>query len=183
MFDAAILIRIIDDRIERALRRYRIGAIRGQITTIEELDGGAKLKAAVSALQAGSAVEQTRPARLVQQYGLASRPLVDAECIVLPVGGRSSQGVIIATEDARYRLLLSDGEVALYDHLGQVVKLTKNGDIEISATSMGKIVLNSGTMGVAADGDVCTHTLMAPAGGGAVTGTINVGTAGRAVKV
>jgi len=61
-------------------------------------------------------------------YGLASKPHTGAEAIVVSVGGTRSHGVIIGVEDRRYRLTgLSDGEVALYDDLGQVVHLARNG--------------------------------------------------------
>ena len=43
-------------------------------------------------------------------------------------GGLRSHGLVIAVEDRRYRLRdLKDGEVALYDDLGQVVHLTRDG--------------------------------------------------------
>lgn len=61
-------------------------------------------------------------------YGLASHPHPGAEAIVLCVGGLRSHAIAIAVEDRRYRLKnFRSGEVALYDDLGQVVHLTRDG--------------------------------------------------------
>jgi|GEM_PF-595763 len=61
-------------------------------------------------------------------YGLAAHPHPGAEAIVASVASTRSHGVVIAVEDRRYRLKnLQAGEVALYDDLGQVVHLTRDG--------------------------------------------------------
>lgn len=67
------------------------------------------------------------------EYGLASRPQApDAaggpEAIAVAVGGARGHLVILAVEDRRFRLrALEEGEVALYDDLGQAVHLTRAG--------------------------------------------------------
>ena len=64
----------------------------------------------------------------IQQYGYTSVPLPGAEGVVVFVGGNRDHGLVIATEDRRYRLVgLEGGEVAIYDDLGQKVHLTRNG--------------------------------------------------------
>lgn len=51
----------------------------------------------------------------VQEYGFTSVPLPGAEGVVVFVGGNRDHGLIIATDDRRYRLKgLQGGEVALY---------------------------------------------------------------------
>jgi len=164
------LIRVIDRRVQRALRRVRIGGVRGVISRVEALDAGQKLKAAVTGLVGPNDTEQTRPARVVQHYGLASYPKADAEAVVLPIAGRTASGVIIGTEDPQYRPVLSEGEVVLYDHLGQAVQLNDDGTIDVAAT--GDLRLNNGATAVAADGDSCVHSLTA--GPYTVTGSITV---------
>lgn len=63
-----------------------------------------------------------------QQYGFTSHPHPDAEAIVACIGGLRSHAVAIAVDDRRYRLTgLQAGEVALYDDLGNVVKLGRDG--------------------------------------------------------
>lgn len=62
------------------------------------------------------------------EYGYTSKPHPGAQALVVCVGGDRGHGVVIATGDARYRLVgLADGEVALYDDLGQVVHLKRDG--------------------------------------------------------
>ena len=63
-----------------------------------------------------------------QDYGFASAPHAGAEAAVVFVGGDRSHGIIVATQDRRYRLTtLAGGEVALYDDQGQWVALKRAG--------------------------------------------------------
>lgn len=63
-----------------------------------------------------------------QNYGCTSNPHPGAEAIVVSVGGNQSHGIAIVVDDRRYRLTgLAEGEVALYDDLGQKVHLTRTG--------------------------------------------------------
>lgn len=63
-----------------------------------------------------------------QEYGFTSHPHPGAEAAVVFVGGDRSHGLVVAVDDRRYRLVaLNQGEVALYDDLGQVVHLKRNG--------------------------------------------------------
>lgn len=128
----------------------------------------------------------------VQNYGFTSVPLKGAEAAVMFVGGRRDHGLVVAVDDRRYRLTgLQDGEVAIYTDQGDKIVIKRGGDIEVTAATKVKITaplvemtgnLNvSGT--VTATTDVVgggkslknhTHaagTLVAPSGGGPVTGT------------
>ncbi|MCB2200887.1 phage baseplate assembly protein V [bacterium] len=68
------------------------------------------------------------------EYGFASHPKAGAEVVVVHAGGRE---VVIAVEDARYRLKgLEAGEVALYDDLGSKVHLKRGGIIHVSAETV-----------------------------------------------
>jgi phage baseplate assembly protein V len=72
--------------------------------------------------------EQLQDAELMQHYGLTSHPPPGTECVVLPLGGRTSHGIIIATEHGTFRLKnLAPGETAIYDDQGQSVHLTRGG--------------------------------------------------------
>lgn len=63
-----------------------------------------------------------------EAYGLTAHPKSGAEHITLFMGGDRSHGVTIMVADRRYRLAgLAEGEVALYDDLGQKVHLTRTG--------------------------------------------------------
>ena len=74
---------------------------------------------------------ETVVGELAQHYGFTSAPLAGAEFIVLPIGGNSKHAVVIATEDARYRLKIQDGEVALYSDEGDHVHLKRGRVIEV----------------------------------------------------
>lgn len=64
----------------------------------------------------------------IEPYGLTAHPHPGAEAITLFFGGDRSHGVVLATPDRRFRLRnLAAGEVALYDDLGHVIKLSRGG--------------------------------------------------------
>lgn len=77
---------------------------------------------------------------LFQHYGFASRPLKDAEGIMLFIGGVDN-AVVIATEDRRYRVALESGEVALYSDEGDSIHLKRGKQMEIK--SGGKITIDA----------------------------------------
>lgn len=62
----------------------------------------------------------------VQNYGFTSHPFADADAIILSLSGTREKAVAIAVDDRRYRLKLQEGEVALYDDLGNAVKLLRD---------------------------------------------------------
>lgn len=70
-----------------------------------------------------------------QNYGFTCVPHAGAEALVVFAGGLRSHGVVLAVEDRRYRLTgLDDGEVALFDDLGNVIKLGRER-IDITAVT------------------------------------------------
>jgi len=71
----------------------------------------------------------------VQEYGFASSPKAGSEGVVLFLGGDKSHGVVIATDDRRYRLKVTDGKVALYDDEGQYVYIKTGGIVEVKANT------------------------------------------------
>lgn len=76
-----------------------------------------------------------------QNYGLTSVPHPGAEALVVFAGGLRSHGVVLAVEDRRYRLRgLEAGEVALYDDLGNVVKLGRDA---IVVTAVSKLTVDA----------------------------------------
>lgn len=68
---------------------------------------------------------------LFHHYGFTSGPLAGAEYIAIPLGGNSNHVVVIASEDARYRLSVKDGEVAMYSDEGDHVHLKRGRVIEV----------------------------------------------------
>jgi len=60
-------------------------------------------------------------------WGIISRPHPGAQVAVLVPGGNSPGGIVVASGDQRYKFALEEGEVALFDDLGQSIHLTRNG--------------------------------------------------------
>lgn len=66
----------------------------------------------------------------VEPYGFTAEPKLDgqAEAFALFFDGERSHGVVISVADRRYRITgMRQGEVALYDDLGQRIYLTRDG--------------------------------------------------------
>ncbi|EGG4148578.1 phage baseplate assembly protein V [Salmonella enterica] len=67
-----------------------------------------------------------------QQFGLTSVPPAGTMAVVVPVGGRTSHSVVIATEHGQYRIRsLKPGEVSLYNEDGASVTLKKGQIIDV----------------------------------------------------
>jgi phage baseplate assembly protein V len=63
-----------------------------------------------------------------QEYGFSAHPLPGATAIVVSISGLRDQPIIIALDDPRHRPRdLKQGEVILYDDLGQSIHLTRDG--------------------------------------------------------
>lgn len=119
-------IKLIDERVSRLLSRVR-QAFRGKLT-LTDTDGGVQLSQV-----SGLATEDLPGVEYFQHYGFTSAPPAGSMAIIVPVGGRTSHGVIIATENSAYRLQgLDNGEVAIYTDEGASIVL-KRGKI-IDAT-------------------------------------------------
>jgi len=98
----------------------------------------------------GLADEQLVDVEIMQHAGLAAGLPAGTPVIVLPVGGKTAQSVVIASEHGAYRVQVAPGEVALYHlteadcsvHLkaGRVVaikcdKLEITADTEVAITA------------------------------------------------
>lgn len=118
------MINEIDKRIRRAMAGVR-QAFRGVLTLVNS-------NSAVQLVQGdGLATEKLQDAELFQHYGLTSNPPPGSMAVVLPVGGRTSHGIVIATEHGSYRLkALKSGEVALYTDEGAKIVLKRGRLIE-----------------------------------------------------
>jgi phage baseplate assembly protein V len=128
------MIGLIDTRIARALARVRL-AFRGVLTRLNTAP-------AVQLAQADAlSGEQLQDAELMQHYGFTSAPPAGTMVVVLPLGGQTAHGIIIATEHASYRLRgLQSGEVALYTDEGDHVVLHRGRVVEIVAGTKLRVV-------------------------------------------
>lgn len=63
----------------------------------------------------------------MQNYGLTSHPHPGGDAAVVFVGGNREQGIVLAFENRQYRVVgLQQGEVCLYDDLGNRVSLLRD---------------------------------------------------------
>ena len=97
----------VDGRINTALNRIR-KAFRAVLTRV---NSGGQVQTVQARALAG---EQLQDNELFQHYGFTSNPLPGTMAVILPLGGNTSHGVIIATEHGAYRLAgLQSGEIVL----------------------------------------------------------------------
>lgn len=106
--------KLIKEAIAKALAGVRL-AYRAKLTARSE-------GAAVQLLQADALAGETAQAvEFFQHFGFTSGPPAGTQLIVLPLGGRSSHSVVIATENGAYRLDMASGEACLYSQWGDKV--------------------------------------------------------------
>lgn len=149
----------VDKRIRRALSGIRL-AFRGVVTLV-------KSSGAVQLVQLdGMSGEQLQDAELFQQFGCISNPPAGTMAIVLPIGGKTAHGIVIATEHGEYRLKnLASGEMAIYNQWGDHVILSVDRRMKVVSAVAVDIttptVNMSGNLNVAgnivAQGDVSDH--------------------------
>lgn len=114
--------------LQQALASVR-GAFRAKLSSVS---GDPVQRAVVEGLQG----EPLAGLELFQQFGLTSAPPAGTAVIVVPLGGRTSASVIVATEAAAYRLQLgAQGEMAIYNQWGDSVWLKQGGEIAIKASA------------------------------------------------
>jgi phage baseplate assembly protein V len=84
----------------------------------------------------GLADEPLPDLELMQQFGFTSTPPDGTQAVVIPLGGRTSASVIIATEHAQHRLVLNDrGEAAIYAQGGTWVHVKLDGEVHVKAST------------------------------------------------
>lgn len=119
------MIRDIDKRIGRALAGVRqvFRGIMGGMRT----DGPVALTDGM-----GLAGENLPDIELFQHYGFTSHPPPGTMMIVAPVGGKTSHGVVIATEHGAHRVkMLKTGEVAIYTDEGDSMTFARGRIINV----------------------------------------------------
>lgn len=117
-----------------------------------------------------------------EPYGLTSHPHPGSEPLIMQVEGKRGHEVVVSIADRRYRLQgLAEGEVALYDDLGNVIRLGRaqltvdavqhlavtapTAEITATTTHIGDVTINGNlvvTGNISADGEI---TDLAASGG------------------
>lgn len=158
------------DQIRREVARGLAGA-RGAVRAVLQ---GISLAQRIQRVQAEAlAGEQLQDVELMQQFGFTSAPPDGAQLIVLPLGGRTSAAVVVATEHGAYRFKLDNqGEMAIYNEWGDFIHLRKDRSIHVKAALKLRVesplaeftgnVTVAGTLGVT--GAVTTGSTIVAAG-------------------
>lgn len=93
-------------------------AFRGVLNLVKSSDDIQKTQ--VSAL----AGETLQDVELMQHFGFTSVPPANTQAVIIPIGGQTSHGIVIATENGSFRVKnLKNGEVAIYDQSGSKIVL------------------------------------------------------------
>lgn len=101
-------------------------AFRGVLHLVKSADNIQKVQAS------GLADETLQDVELMQQFGFTSVPPANTQAVILPIGGQTTHGIVIATENGSFRVKnLQGGDVAVYDESGSSIVLKKGRLIEI----------------------------------------------------
>ncbi|QTD89469.1 phage baseplate assembly protein V [Burkholderia anthina] len=84
----------------------------------------------------GLAAETTPDVELFQHYGMTSNPPAGTMAIVIPLGGKTSHGVIVATEHGSRIQSLKPGEVAIYTAEGDSIVMRNGHVIDITTETL-----------------------------------------------
>ena len=114
---------MIDARIAKFMRALRL-PYRARLSA---LNGDPALQMAQGKGLAGEAVQAVE---VLQQFGFSSGIPADSQLIVLPLAGRSSASVVIATEHGAYRLKVGPGEARMYSQEGAYIHIKQGRVIE-----------------------------------------------------
>ena len=120
-------------RLSQAIQKKAQGAVdeirqafRGVLHLVKSADNIQKVQAS------GLADETLQDVELMQQFGFTSVPPANTQAVILPIGGQTTHGIVIATENGSFRVKnLQGGEVAVYDESGSSIVLKKGRLIEI----------------------------------------------------
>jgi bacteriophage Mu gp45 protein len=123
-------IKTIDKRIKQAFNTVRHG-FRGKVARVQAGSGVQKIQ--VEGLD-GETVQDLEHA---ENFGFTSNPPAGSDCVVVPLGGKTSHGIIVTTTNGAYRITgLSDGETAVYNADGAKMVLKKGRVIEIDCDKL-----------------------------------------------
>ena len=133
----------------------------------------------------GLADETLQDIEQLQQFGFTSHAPAGSEMIVLPLGGDTTHGIVIASEHGSFRLKnLGGGEVAVYDQSGSSIvlkqgrllakgQITGQNGLAISGGEDGNAVRINGSLKTTDDvvaGDISVQQHTHPGDSGGTTG-------------
>lgn len=127
MMNARTFERAVAKLTARLQRRVMLMVGRCLLIAIDDSKKAQSVQAALLADEVREDVER------FQEYGFTSVPDKNCEAVVVFVGGNRAHGIVVATEDRRYRITdLETGEVALYTKDdGKRVYLKSDGEVHL----------------------------------------------------
>ena len=122
------------DEIDKRIRRFAAGirqAFRGVISGVDS-------SGPVQIVQGeGLSGEALADLEYMQHYGYTSNPPDGSMKVILPIGGRTSHSIIIATEHGEYRMKsLARGEVAISTDEGDSIVLNRGRVINVKTQTL-----------------------------------------------
>ncbi len=100
-------------------------AFRGKITLVVSAEPVQRVQLS------GLADETLQDLEQLQEFGFTSNPPAGTEAVVIPLGGNTSHGVIVATQHGSFRVKnLKPGETAIYSNEGAKIVIKKGRIIE-----------------------------------------------------
>ena len=123
-------VKTIDRRIGQFFNGVR-QAFRGKIARVSS--GGGVQKIQVAGLD-GETVQDLEHA---ENFGFTSHPPAGSDCVVVPLGGKTSHGIIVTTTNGAYRITnLAEGETAVYNAAGAKIVLKQGRVIDIDCETL-----------------------------------------------
>ena len=123
-------VKTLDHRIKTAMNGVR-QAFRGKVKNVNSADGVQRLQIE------GLADETVQNLEHAEQFGFTGNPPVDSDCVVVPLGGKTSHGIIVTTTNGAYRVTgLAPGETAVYNQDGAKIVLKAGKVIEIECATL-----------------------------------------------
>lgn len=143
------IVQTIDRRIRGALAGIR-QAFRGRVARVDSAQPIQRIQIEGLAGETVQALEHGEP------FGLTAHPPTGSDCVVVPLGGRTSHGIIVSTSNGAYRVQgLKPGETAVYNASGAKIVLKAGQVIEIDCATLritaGQIEVNADKIKVNAD--------------------------------
>lgn len=115
----------LQNKIQNTLSDMRF-AFRGVLNLVKSADTIQKVQVS------GLSGETLQDVEFMQQFGLTSVPPTGTQVVVLPMGGKTTHSIVIATENGSFRVKnLKGGEVAVYDQSGSTIILKQGRLIEV----------------------------------------------------
>ena len=173
------MIRAINKLLDPVRRQIRNSIARCVLSLINDSPALQRVQVQLMAFpqpDGSMAAELISDIEVMAHYGFTSVPFAGAEAAYLSVGGVRAHGLVIATDDRRYRpTALEPGESKHYDDQGQFIYISRAGII-ISGAGLPMTITDTPSLTVNAATEVVLNTPLLQVNGQIVaTGNVTAG--------